>query len=280
MYSPSPTATWVVGVLPPTCTCTCIPMAERKVTNEELLDWFCVTKPIPKKEGYKPPTKPYSSTIRSPSARFEREKQDKIKARHHSKLPDSVYYESLVTIQQQLGASKISDDDDDDIDFGLGKPTNPNSRPGDDDYQCLTSTSVFDPYDFDHNSTPLLPILAHKDKIIDTIESNSVTVIQGSTGSGKSTQVPQYILETHARERRHCNIICTQPRRIAAVSVAKYVADCRQWRVGSLVGYQIAMDKLVSEDTRLTFVTTGVLLQKLIKMRNMNQYTHVILDEV
>ena len=141
-------------------------------------------------------------------------------------------------------------------------------------------TSVFDPYNFDYNDNPVLPILDHKEHIISTIESNSVTVIQGSTGSGKSTQVPQYILEKYARERRYCNIICTQPRRIAAVSVAKYVAEKRGWRVGTLVGYQIAMDKLISEDTRLTFVTTGVLLQKLIKMQNMNQYTHVILDEV
>ena len=50
--------------------------------------------------------------------------------------------------------------------------------------------------------------------------------------------------------------------------------------MGSLVGYQIGMDKMVSEDTRLTFMTTGVLLEKLVNMKNMNQFTHVILDEV
>ena len=64
------------------------------------------------------------------------------------------------------------------------------------------------------------------------------------------------------------------------MSVAKYVSQCRKWRLGSLVGYQIAMDKVTSDDTRLTFVTTGVLLMKLINEKNMNQYTHVILDEV
>ena len=62
--------------------------------------------------------------------------------------------------------------------------------------------------------------------------------------------------------------------------MAKFVASRRNWQLGSLVGYQIGMDKLVSEKTRLTFVTTGVLLEKLVNQRNMNQFTHVILDEV
>ena len=105
-------------------------------------------------------------------------------------------------------------------------------------------------------------------------------MIQGSTGSGKSTQVPQFILKDHAAAGKHCNIICTQPRRIAAKSVAQFVADTHGWTLGSLVGYQIGMDKNVTEATRLTFVTTGVLLEKLVNQRNMNQYTHIILDEV
>ena len=107
-----------------------------------------------------------------------------------------------------------------------------------------------------------------------------VTVIEGSTGSGKSTQVPQFILEHYMETGEHCNIICTQPRRIAAKSVAKFVSDTQGWSLGSLVGYQIGMDRNVTEKTRLTFVTTGVLLEKLVNQRNMNQYTHVILDEV
>ena len=107
-----------------------------------------------------------------------------------------------------------------------------------------------------------------------------VTVIQGSTGSGKTTQVPQFVLEENLTAHRHCNIVCTQPRRIAAKSVAKFVAECRGWPLGSLVGYQVGMDKKVSESTRLSFVTTGVLLEKLVNQRNLNEYTHVILDEV
>ena len=99
-------------------------------------------------------------------------------------------------------------------------------------------------------------------------------------GSGKTTQVPQYILDKCASERQHCNILCTQPRRIAATSIAAFVCKERRWQLGTLVGYQIGLNRSLSEDTRLTFVTTGVLLQKLIGMKNLNQYTHIILDEV
>lgn len=58
-------------------------------------------------------------------------------------------------------------------------------------------------------------------QLIDTIESNPVTVIEGPTGSGKTTQVPQYILDHYAQQQRHCNIVVTQPRRIAAISVTR-----------------------------------------------------------
>ena len=105
-------------------------------------------------------------------------------------------------------------------------------------------------------------------------------MIQGATGSGKTTQVPQFLLQEHVASRRSCNIICTQPRRIAAKTVAQFVSKSRGWSLGSLVGYQIGMDKKMGELTRLLFVTTGVLLEKLVNQRNMNQYTHVILDEV
>ncbi|XP_077997158.1 ATP-dependent RNA helicase TDRD9-like [Glandiceps talaboti] len=142
------------------------------------------------------------------------------------------------------------------------------------------ATDVYKHYRFDHTYSPDLPITQYQDQIITTIESNQVTVIQGSTGSGKTTQVPQYILDHYVKENRYCNIVVTQPRRIAAISIAKRVSDERGWQLGSLVGYQVAMDRCTSDDTRLTFLTTGVLLQKLINTKNMNQFTHVILDEV
>ena len=105
-------------------------------------------------------------------------------------------------------------------------------------------------------------------------------LVLGATGSGKTTQVPQYILDYYYQQRKYCNIVVTQPRRIAAESISKRVCDERGWEPGHVVGYQVGRGRNVSEDTRITYMTTGVLLQKMIKNKNMNEYTHVILDEV
>lgn len=165
--------------------------------------------------------------------------------------------------------------------FIKARPFRDGARPEDDDYSPLRSTEVFDRYyEKPHTYNPSYPITSCFKSIVDTIESSQVTVIEGATGSGKTTQVPQFILDTYAKDRKHCNIICTQPRRIAATSIASFICKERGWQLGNLVGYQIGLNRCLTEDTRLTFVTTGVLLQKLIQMKNMNQFSHVILDEV
>lgn len=74
---------------------------------------------------------------------------------------------------------------------------------------------------------------------MELIESQQVTVIQGETGSGKTTQVPQYILDHYAASNRYCNIVVTQPRRIAAVSIARRVCTERGWQLGRICGYQV-----------------------------------------
>lgn len=130
------------------------------------------------------------------------------------------------------------------------------------------------------NTTCILPVEEQKEKILNTIESNQVTVIQGPTGSGKTTHVPQIILDYYASRNQYCNIVVTQPRRIAAISIAKRVCQERRWQMGTFCGYQVGMDRQVNPNTCLTYVTTGVLLQKLINLKEMNNYTHVILDEI
>lgn len=97
--------------------------------------------------------------------------------------------------------------------------------------------------------------------------------------------MPQYILDDHCVRGLDCNIIVTQPRRIAAVSVARRVCEERNWQLGTVCGYQIGLDRsAVGPNTRVCYVTTGVLLQKLIGPqadRNFNSvYTHIVLDEV
>lgn len=78
-----------------------------------------------------------------------------------------------------------------------------------------------------------------------------------------------------------CNIVVTQPRKIAAISVAKRVCYERCWQLGTIVGYQVGMEaKKDKDDTLLTFMTTGVLLQKLISVKSLKEFTHIIIDEV
>lgn len=89
------------------------------------------------------------------------------------------------------------------------------------------------------------------------------------------------ILDDCRKQNKRCNIIVTQPRRLAARSIAERVSRERMWNLGQLVGYQIALDRqFTSEDTRILFCTTGLLLEKLIKSKTMSNYTHIILDEV
>uniref|UniRef100_A0A2H1VSJ0 SFRICE_012151 n=1 Tax=Spodoptera frugiperda TaxID=7108 RepID=A0A2H1VSJ0_SPOFR len=116
--------------------------------------------------------------------------------------------------------------------------------------------------------------------ILDRIHGFPVVIVEGPTGCGKTTQVPQWILDDCYQARRQCKIVVTQPRRIAAISIAKRVAQERGWDVGGIVGYQVGLDSHTSTDTRISYVTTGILLQKLVAAKTMNEYTHVILDEV
>ncbi|KAL2513889.1 RNA helicase family protein [Forsythia ovata] len=131
-----------------------------------------------------------------------------------------------------------------------------------------------------------LPIGELKGDILHLLEENNVLVICGETGCGKTTQVPQYILDDMIEAGRggYCNIICTQPRRIAATSVAERVADERcepsPGSNDSLVGYQVRLDSARNERTKLLFCTTGILLRMISGDKDLAGVSHVIVDEV
>lgn len=76
-------------------------------------------------------------------------------------------------------------------------------------------------------------------KILDLIEVNNVVIIQGPTGCGKTTQVPQYILDYCREKNTYCNIAVTQPRKIATINVARRVCEERAWTLGTICGYQV-----------------------------------------
>ncbi|XP_035584191.1 ATP-dependent RNA helicase TDRD9 isoform X3 [Zalophus californianus] len=127
---------------------------------------------------------------------------------------------------------------------------------------------------------PDLPINRCKEEVISLIESNSVVIIHGATGSGKSTQLPQYILDHYSQHSAYCNIVVTQPRKIGASSIARWISKERAWTLGGLVGYQVGLEKIATEDTKLIYMTTGVLLQKIVSAKSLMEFTHVFIDEV
>lgn len=75
------------------------------------------------------------------------------------------------------------------------------------------------------------------------LQTNEVLIIQGHTGCGKTTQVPQFILDDYRSRNQLCNIVVTQPRRIAAISVAHRVCEERNWGIGTVCGYQVRKRK-------------------------------------
>uniref|UniRef100_A0A0B7AQ95 RNA helicase n=1 Tax=Arion vulgaris TaxID=1028688 RepID=A0A0B7AQ95_9EUPU len=126
-----------------------------------------------------------------------------------------------------------------------------------------------------------LPVYQMGIAIVEGINTNKVVLIAGETGSGKTTQVPQLIIDDCYDRKEPCRILCTQPRRIAAVSIAERVAAERGERIGHVVGYQIRLESKISPKTVLTFCTTGVLLRTLMGGDAcLSNVTHVIVDEV
>ncbi|XP_074720320.1 putative ATP-dependent RNA helicase DHX57 isoform X1 [Strix uralensis] len=127
-----------------------------------------------------------------------------------------------------------------------------------------------------------LPAWQERETILDLLETHQVLVVSGMTGCGKTTQIPQFILDgsLQGSPSRVANIICTQPRRISAISVAERVAKERTERIGLTVGYQIRLESVKSSATRLLYCTTGVLLRRLEGDLTLQGITHVIVDEV
>ena len=137
-----------------------------------------------------------------------------------------------------------------------------------------------------------LPIYTRSNELLSHISNNDVTICMAATGSGKTTQVPQLILDDYIDRGQgaHCNIICTQPRRLAALSVADRIAKERGELVGSgSVGYSVRFEsKLPEEHGSITFCTIGVLLRRLqsamseggLAAAKLDQVTHILVDEV
>jgi ATP-dependent helicase HrpA len=121
---------------------------------------------------------------------------------------------------------------------------------------------------------PELPVSAAREELADAIRDNQVVIVAGATGSGKTTQLPKICLELGREAIGH-----TQPRRLAARSIAERIAEELGVEVGGVVGYQVRFDDRSRADTRIKLMTDGVLLAELHRDRDLRRYDTIILDE-
>lgn len=121
---------------------------------------------------------------------------------------------------------------------------------------------------------PELPVSAARDEISRAIRDHQVVIVAGATGSGKTTQLPKIALELGRTRIAH-----TQPRRIAARTIAERIAEELQVPLGSTVGYKVRFTDKVSEDTRIALLTDGILLNEIHRDRLLRRYDMVIVDE-
>ena len=121
---------------------------------------------------------------------------------------------------------------------------------------------------------PELPVSAARDEIARAVRDHQVVIVAGATGSGKTTQLPKIALELGRTRIAH-----TQPRRIAARTIAERIAEELQVPLGSAVGYKVRFTDKVSEDTRIALMTDGILLNEIHRDRLLRRYDMVIVDE-
>ena len=143
-----------------------------------------------------------------------------------------------------------------------------------------------DPY---ASSASDLPVTRYASEIVEAVRANPVVVVIGETGSGKTTQISQILHRANLSSSSGDNnappsssstgIVVTQPRRVAAVSVARRVAHEMNVPVGGLVGYTVRFEDCSGRDTRIKYVTDGTLLRECLEDPSLSKYGVVILDE-
>lgn len=122
-----------------------------------------------------------------------------------------------------------------------------------------------------------LPVEDYKQEILKSVRENQVVICIGETGSGKTTQIPQFLLDNGFCKRGIVGV--TQPRRIAAISVTERICDERKSRVGEEVGYAVRFDDKTSSRTKIKFMTDGIMIRESLSDSNLSQYSVIMLDE-
>ena len=118
----------------------------------------------------------------------------------------------------------------------------------------------------------------YRDELLEAIAEHQVLIVEAETGSGKTTQLPQYLHEA-GYTKGGMKVGCTQPRRVAAMSVAARVAEEMGVRLGQEVGYSIRFEDATSEKTVLKYMTDGMLLREFLTDPELSTYSALVIDE-
>lgn len=126
-----------------------------------------------------------------------------------------------------------------------------------------------------------LPVYRVREELMALVKQNPVVVLVGETGSGKTTQVLQYLYEDgfHMKGEEELRLVCTQPRRIAAISVAERVAQEVGSRCGTVVGYKVRFDEKAGPHTRILYVTDGIMLKECANDPSLESVAAIMIDE-
>ncbi|KAL8949138.1 MAG: hypothetical protein Q9222_004736 [Ikaeria aurantiellina] len=124
-----------------------------------------------------------------------------------------------------------------------------------------------------------LPVHAQRDEFLQMYQKSQILIFVGETGSGKTTQIPQFVLFDDQPNLQHKLVACTQPRRVAAMSVAQRVADEMDVKLGEEVGYNIRFEDVTGPKTVLKYMTDGMLLREAMNDNDLKRYSTIILDE-
>lgn len=143
---------------------------------------------------------------------------------------------------------------------------------------CFTNKPYSSNYYRLLESRKKLPVYRFRSEIIKTCSENKIIIIEGDTGSGKTTQIPQFLIESCICPSDKI-VVCTQPRRVAAINVSSRVAEEMDVELGSYVGYNVRFDNNTSEQSRLVYMTDGLLLREFITDSLIKKYGAVIIDE-
>ncbi|KAL8689377.1 MAG: hypothetical protein Q9218_004939 [Villophora microphyllina] len=124
-----------------------------------------------------------------------------------------------------------------------------------------------------------LPVHAQRDEFLRMYQKSQILIFVGETGSGKTTQIPQFVLFDDQPNIQRKLVACTQPRRVAAMSVAQRVADEMDVKLGEEVGYNIRFEDVTGPKTVLKYMTDGMLLREAMNDNDLKRYSTIILDE-